>query len=90
MGLRYTNLDVSLSKTFKLTEVLGLQFRTDFFNILNHPNFTNPLLPNYTADMAQNGLTANGRDLLLALSRQLSRSGADMSRGCRLPTAASC
>jgi hypothetical protein len=61
MGPPYTNLDVSLTKTFKLTEIVGLQFRTDFFNILNHPNFTNPLLPNYVVDMAQNGLTANGR-----------------------------
>jgi hypothetical protein len=60
IGPSYTNLDVSLAKVFKLTEVVGLQFRADFFNILNHPNFSNPLLPSYTVAMDNNGLTPNG------------------------------
>ena len=29
-------------KNFPVTERVHLQFRGDFFNILNHPNFTNP------------------------------------------------
>ncbi len=29
-------------KNFALTEKVKLQFRTDLFNILNHPNYANP------------------------------------------------
>ena len=39
-GLR--NWDLSATKSFKFQERLTAQFRAEFFNILNHPNFTNP------------------------------------------------
>ena len=42
-GFGLTQVDVSLARQFSLTERIHLQFRTDAFNILNHPNFTNPL-----------------------------------------------
>ena len=35
--------DLSLFKDFKFTERWSLQFRTEFFNAFNHPNFANPL-----------------------------------------------
>jgi hypothetical protein len=34
--------DFSLFKAFQLTERFSLQFRSEFFNILNHPNFNAP------------------------------------------------
>lgn len=34
--------DASLSKNFKLTERIGVQFRMDAFNLLNHPQYGNP------------------------------------------------
>jgi hypothetical protein len=42
-GFGLTQVDISLARKFSLTERVGLQFRTDAFNVLNHPNFTNPL-----------------------------------------------
>lgn len=38
----YHNFDFSLSKQTKVTERLGIEFRGDFFNIFNHPNFAAP------------------------------------------------
>jgi hypothetical protein len=34
--------DASLSKNFKLTERVHVQFRIDAFNLLNHPQYANP------------------------------------------------
>src|SRR6202790_2266384 len=38
VGPGYWNLDMNFYKTFKLTERFGLQFRGEFYNILNHHN----------------------------------------------------
>ncbi|PYS84308.1 MAG: TonB-dependent receptor [Acidobacteria bacterium] len=38
----YWNLDLSFVKMFRLTERFRVQFRTEMFNALNHPNFDNP------------------------------------------------
>jgi hypothetical protein len=34
------NFDVNLTKRVNITEGVRLDFRTEFFNILNHPQFT--------------------------------------------------
>ena len=47
----YTNADFSLTKTSHLTEKVAMELRGDFFNIFNHPNFSNPLLPGFGIDM---------------------------------------
>jgi hypothetical protein len=36
------NLDFSVLKNFPIKERVRLQFRGEFFNILNHPNFGQP------------------------------------------------
>ena len=35
-------LDVGLFKTMKATERVSVQFRAEFFNVYNHPNFATP------------------------------------------------
>jgi hypothetical protein len=41
-GPGFHRLDLSLFKDFLLSERVRLQFRSEFFNILNHPNFNAP------------------------------------------------
>jgi len=38
-GLAYANLDMSITKRWKLSERMNLQLRGEFFNVLNHPDF---------------------------------------------------
>jgi hypothetical protein len=38
----FSNLDFSIAKNWHFGERLQAQFRAEFFNILNHPNFANP------------------------------------------------
>ncbi|MCI0718418.1 MAG: TonB-dependent receptor [Acidobacteria bacterium] len=42
-GFRASQLDFALRRQFNFTERFRLQFRTEFFNILNHPNFGDPV-----------------------------------------------
>jgi Carboxypeptidase regulatory-like domain len=41
-GPGFHRLDFSLFKNFQMTERFSLQFRSEFFNITNHPNFNAP------------------------------------------------
>ena len=41
-GPGYANWDFSAFKNFRITESKELQFRAEFFNFLNHPNFRLP------------------------------------------------
>src|SRR6266403_2258511 len=41
-GPKFENLDFALFKNFKFTESKSLQFRSEFFNILNNVNFAPP------------------------------------------------
>jgi hypothetical protein len=41
-GPAYHRFDFSLFKQFQITERVRMEFRSEFFNILNHPNFNAP------------------------------------------------
>jgi hypothetical protein len=41
-GSHFFDSDVTVGKNFKLTERFLFNFTTNFYNIFNHPNFTNP------------------------------------------------
>jgi hypothetical protein len=43
-GPKFWSVDFSLTKNTRMTEHLNLQFRAEFFNLFNHPNFA---LPNF-------------------------------------------
>lgn len=52
-GPGFWNYDFSATKNFQLREGLQLQFRAEFFNIFNHPNFalpSNVITPGFLAD----------------------------------------
>ena len=42
LGPGENNWDMSLAKTFRVKEAQSLEFRTEFFNTFNHPQFLNP------------------------------------------------
>jgi hypothetical protein len=60
-GPAFKEFNLSIFKDTALAEHVILQLRAEFFNVLNHPNFANPNLPNFITDPATNGLDANGR-----------------------------
>lgn len=71
----FDNFDFALLKNTKLGERVNLQFRAEFFNVFNHPNFAIPSstmnAPNFgalfeTTDVAQNnvGLGSGGPRLI--------------------------
>jgi len=41
-GPTWVNLDFSIFRTFQFTEDVGLEFRSEFFNVTNTPHFNNP------------------------------------------------
>ncbi len=57
LGPNDRNLDFAISKMTSINERFKVQFRTDFYNLFNHPNFASPLLPAFIADAAFNGIS---------------------------------
>jgi hypothetical protein len=55
-GPTFKEWNFSLYKKTALTERLTMKLGADFFNILNHPNFANPLLPAFIADAGYTGV----------------------------------
>jgi hypothetical protein len=50
-GPHLTNLDIALAKTTAITEHIGLEFRVEYFNVLNHPEFAQPTLADGAANI---------------------------------------
>ncbi|HLJ49751.1 MAG TPA: TonB-dependent receptor [Bryobacteraceae bacterium] len=59
MGPGQINFDVAVSRLFPMTERFKLDFRADFFNIMNHGNFNNPTVDSTSSTFGQvTGFTA--------------------------------
>ena len=69
LGPDYRNLDFAISKMTSLSERFKLEFRADFYNIANHPNFASPLLPAFFADAGRNGISTGVAPDVLPLGR---------------------
>jgi hypothetical protein len=68
IGPNFTSADLSLHRTFRITEGMRLQFRAEAFNTLNHPNFQVPVFLLDRSDVGNVTSTANeGRELQFAL-----------------------
>jgi hypothetical protein len=57
-GPKFKEWNFSIYKKTALTENLSMKLGVDFFNIVNHPNFANPLLPAFIADAGYPGTFA--------------------------------
>jgi len=80
----YTNFDFSLTKTTRLTEKVAVELRADTFNIFNHPNLSNPLLPGFGIDVFGNAV-ANGSKLMAGTSSQFMQTTATPDVGSGNP-----
>ena len=69
-GAPFRNFDFSVAKNFALTERAKLQYRAEFFNILNHPNFGFPdgNISNVTAGVISSAY--DGRSIQMGLRAQ--------------------
>jgi hypothetical protein len=66
-GPGLSDWDLSLSRRFRLNERTGLVFRSDFFNLANHPNFDRPGLIVGTSDFGVITSAENAREVQFAL-----------------------
>jgi hypothetical protein len=59
-------LDVALSRTFQIKEKVGLMFRADAFNVLNHPVWQDPTTDITSAQFGQ--ITSYGSPRIMQLA----------------------
>lgn len=72
-GFGLSQVDLSIARKFALTERLNLSFRTDAFNVLNHPNFSNPsafIIPGLSFLLESTSMLNNGLGGLSSLFQQ--------------------
>jgi hypothetical protein len=66
-GPGFSDWDLSLARRFRLTEHDALVFRSDFFNLANHPNFDRPGLIVGTSEFGVITSAENSREVQFAL-----------------------
>jgi hypothetical protein len=63
-GPQFKQWDLALHKDTALTEHVNMEIRAEFFNVINHANFSNPFLPAFIADPGIGGFAiSNGREV---------------------------
>lgn len=55
-GPNFKNFNLAITKTTAITERVKIQFRADFYNLTNHANFGNPLMPAFIAPAGFQGI----------------------------------
>jgi len=71
VGPAYKNFDMVIAKNIKLSERFNLEFRSEFYNVFNHPNFQQPdnfitdgtAFGQSTAEVGRNDGTTGARQL---------------------------
>ena len=58
-GPKTFNFDAQISRTFPIHESLNTTFRLEAFNVLNHPNFSNPTASLTSSTFGQVSSTSN-------------------------------
>ena len=61
-GPGFNRLDFSLFKQFEVTDRYRLEFRSEFFNLMNHPNFSLPGFSGLGVAAAPGALNYNNLD----------------------------
>ena len=64
IGPHFRQFDFSVFKDTQISERLKVQFRAEFYNLPNHPNFASPLYPGFSAAADYNGVNpVSGRGI---------------------------
>jgi hypothetical protein len=66
-GPSFFQLDTNLQKNFRITERVGLQLRSEFFNLLNRTNFRAPVVNRSASNFGQFTSTYQPRQIQFAL-----------------------
>ncbi len=83
-GPGYRNLDLSLSKVTEISEATRLQFRAEFFNILNHTNLQTPNAVVYSSGPTQGSASSQNTAAILSPTAGVVTSTAGTSREIQL------
>lgn len=67
LGPGFRNLDMGVDKDFRFNERARLQFRSEFFDIANHPNFDKPVLQMSNPNFGQIQDSLTSREIQLSL-----------------------
>jgi hypothetical protein len=66
-GKPITNIDFSMSKNWRFQERYGIQFRAEFFNVFNHPNFVGYDVDTRNSTFGQLTSTQASREIQLGI-----------------------